>query len=163
MENINFICGKTREGNQITMDGFRVESFAVYSHVDGETFVDIYFRSGAHETVYACEGDCPESIPDSLTDCMKALKKNPNLLAKFYPVHLIGCDNASDSEYFFDGNAVEYYIIDDMRELPAVELHFVSGNQVTVWSGLDEDLYPGESVETMVDDCICRYFNEKEK
>ena len=49
-----------------------------------------------------------------------------------------------------------------MRELPAVELHFVSGNQVTVWSGLDEDLYPGESVETMVDDCICRYFNEKE-
>ena len=90
-------------------------------------------------------------------------KQNPNLLAKFYPVHLIGCDNVSDSEYFFDGNAVEYYIIDDMRELPAVELHFVSGNQVTVWSGLDEDLYPGESVETMVDDCICRYFDEKGK
>lgn len=162
MNNINFICGKTKDGDQITLDGFRVESFAVYTHVEGETFVDIYFKSGARETVYACEGDCPESIPDSLTDCMKALKKNPNLLAKLYPVHLIGCDNASDGEYFFDGNAVEYYIIDDMRELPAVELHFVSGNQVTVWSGLDEDLYPGESVETMVDDCICRYFNEKE-
>ena len=66
MGNIHFICGKTKDGNPITLDGFRVESFAVYSHVDGDTFVYIYFKSGSRVTVYAYEGDCPESIPDSL-------------------------------------------------------------------------------------------------
>ena len=30
MDNINFINGKTQEGEQITFDGFRVESYAVY-------------------------------------------------------------------------------------------------------------------------------------
>ena len=43
-----------------------------------------------------------------------------------------------------------------------VELHFASGHIFEVLSALDENLYPGESVETMVDDCICRYFSEEE-
>ena len=160
MENINFICGKTKNGDPITLDGFRVESFAIYTNVDGDTFVDVYFKSGARETVYAFEGDCPDSIPDSLTECMKALKKNPDLLAKRYPVNLIGCDNASDSEFFFDGNAVEYYITGREAEEDMVELHFASGNVIKVFNALDENLYPGESVETLVDDCICRYFED---
>ena len=163
MENINFICGKTKDDQTITLDGFRVESFAVYTHCEGDTLVDIYFKSGAHETVYAYEGNCLDSIPDAITRCLIELKKNPDLLTKRYPVNLIGCDNASGSEYFFDGNAVEYYIIDDMREFDAVELHFISGNHITVWSELDEDLYPGESVETLVDDCICRYYKDEEE
>ena len=78
-------------------------------------------------------------------------------------MNLIGCDNASDWEFFFDGNAVEYYIIDDLQELDTVELHFISGNSVTVRSDLDEDIYPGESVETLVDNCICRYLNNEDK
>lgn len=35
MENINFICGKTKDGNPITLDGFRGESFAVYTFLYG--------------------------------------------------------------------------------------------------------------------------------
>ena len=41
-----------------------------------------------------------------------------------------------------------------------VELHFASGNVIEVLSALDENLYPGECVETLVDDCICRYFDD---
>ena len=44
-----------------------------------------------------------------------------------------------------------------------VELHFASGNVIKVFNALDENLYPGESVETLVDGCICRYFKEKGK
>ena len=30
-----------------------------------------------------------------------------------------------------------------------------------MFNELDEDLYPGESVVTLVDKCICRYFDDK--
>ena len=44
-----------------------------------------------------------------------------------------------------------------------VELHFASGNVIEVLSALDENLCPGESVETLVDYCICRYFKDEEE
>jgi len=161
MENVNYIFGKTSDGKQIKLDGFRVESFAIYGNKDGETFVDIYFKSGAEVSLYAYD-DTLEDIPDNLADCMLALKENPEILTKPYPVNLIECDTVDWVKYFFDGNAVEYYITDPDSEDDLVELHFASGNVVEVHSELDEDLYPGESVETLVDDCICRYFKEKE-
>lgn len=43
-----------------------------------------------------------------------------------------------------------------------IKLHFLSGHVVEVFSELDEDLYPGESVDTLVDKCICRYFDDKD-
>ena len=66
-------------------------------------------------------------------------------------------------DYFFDGNAVEYYITDRDSEEDIVELHFASGNVIEVLSALDENLYPEECVETLVDDCICRYFQDEEE
>ena len=158
MNNINYISGKTTEGKQITLDGFKVESFAIYENKDGETFVDIYFKSGAEVSVYAYDDEV-DNIPDSLADCMLALKKNPEILTRPYPVNLIGCDTVEGIEFFFDGNAVEYYITGRDSEEDMVELHFTSGNVIDVLSELDENLYPGESVETLVDDCICRYFD----
>ena len=77
------------------------------------------------------------------------------------PVNLIGCDTVEGIDYFFDGNAVEYYITGSVSEEDMVELHFASGNVIEVLSALDENLYPGENVETLVDDCICRYLTDK--
>ena len=159
MENINFIFGKTKDGKPITLDGFRVESFMIYGNKDREEIVDIYFKSGEEVSVYVYT-DQGESIPDSLADCFLAAKKNPEILTRPYPVNLIGCDMVEGIEYFFDGNAVEYYITGRDSEEDMVELHFASGNVIKVLNALDENLYPGESVETLVDDCICRYFDD---
>ena len=162
MDNINFINGKTQEGEQITFDGFRVESYAVYEDEEDGLLVDLYFKSGSLATVYAYADEESESseIVDSLLECEMALKKNPELLVKNCPCELIGCDSLKNKEYFFDGNSVEYYTRDECADEDLVELHFASGHVVAVFNELDENLYPGESVETLVDDCICRYFKE---
>ena len=162
MDNINFINGKTLEGEQITFDGFRVESYAVYEDEEDGLLVDLYFKSGSLATVYAYADEESESseIVDSLLECEMALKKNPELLVKNCPCELIGCDSLKNKEYFFDGNSVEYYTRDECPDEDLVELHFASGHVVAVFNELDENLYPGESVETLVDDCICRYFKE---
>ena len=162
MENINYINGKTLEGEQITFDGFRVESYTIYDDEEEGLLVDLYFKSGSAVTVFAYADEESESseIVDSLLECEMALKKNPELLVRNYPCELIGCDSLKNKEYFFDGNSVEYYTHDECADEDLVELHFASGHVVAVFNELDEDLYPGESVETLVDDCICRYFNE---
>lgn len=162
MENVNYIFGKTTDRKPITLDGFRVESFMIYGNKDGDAIVDIYFKSGEEVSVHAFtdEGD---SIPDCLADCFLAQKKNPEILTRPYAVNIIGCDTVEGIEYFFDGNAVEYYITGRDSEEDMVELHFASGNVIEVLSALDENLYPGESVETLVDDCICRYFDDADK
>ena len=162
MDNINFINGKTLEGEQITFDGFRVESYAVYEDEEDGLLVDLYFKSGSLVTVYAYADEESESseIVDSLLECEMALKKNPELLVKNCPCELIGCDSLKNKEYFFDGNSVEYYTRDECADEDLVELHFASGHVVAVFNELDENLYPGESVETLVHDCICRYFDD---
>ena len=162
MDNINFINGKTLEGEQITFDGFRVESYAIYDDEEEGLLVDLYFKSGSSVTVFAYADEESESseIVDSLLECEMALKKNPELLVKNCPCELIGCDSLKNKEYFFDGNSVEYYTRDECADEDLVELHFASGHVVAVFNELDENLYPGESVETLVDDCICRYFKE---
>ena len=162
MENINYINGKTLEGEQITFDGFRVESYAIYDDEEEGLLVDLYFKSGSSVTVFAYADEESESseIVDSLLECEMALKKNPELLVKNCPCELIGCDSLKNKEYFFDGNSVEYYTRDECADEDLVELHFASGHVVAVFNELDENLFPGESVETLVDDCICRYFKE---
>ena len=163
MENVNYISGKTSDGQPIAMDGFRVESFAIYyDNAKGETLVDIYFKSGASETIYAFSDD-GSNIPEELTDCIAAAKKNPELLTKQFPIEFIGCDTSDYIEFFFDGNTVEYYTRDRSDDKDLVVLHFVSGNVVEVIDDLDEKLYPGECVETLVDDCICRYMKDDDK
>ena len=62
MENINFIYGKTPDGRNVTLDGFRVESYATYANDQGLGLVDIYFKSGQEVTVLA-EDEDGEFIP----------------------------------------------------------------------------------------------------
>jgi len=164
MENVNYITGKTLDGELITFDGFRVESYAIYHDEEEGLLVDFLFKSGGYVTVYAYADDDSESseIIDSLMDCEAALKKNPDLLEKHYPDERIGCNTPKNKEFFFYGNTVEYYTTDESVGEDLVELHFASGHVVEVCNQLDEDDYPGESVETLVDDCICRYFRDEE-
>ena len=140
MDNINFINGKTLEGEQITFDGFRVESYAVYEDEEDGLLVDLYFKSGSLVTVYAYADEESESseIVDSLLECEMALKKNPELLVKNCPCELIGCDSLKNKEYFFDGNSVEYYTRDECADEDLVELHFASGHVVAVFNVLDQ-------------------------
>ena len=161
MENINYIYGETPQGELITFDGFRVESYAIYEDEEEGTLVDLLFKSGSSVTVYAYVDEGCEII-DSLLDCEGALKKNPGILAKHYPVDLIGCDTPKNKEFFFDGNSVEYYTTENDGD-GLIKLHFLSGHVVEVFSELDEDLYPGESVDTLVDKCICRYYKDEEE
>ena len=163
MDNINFINGKTLKDERITFDGFRVESYAIYDDVEKGLLVDLYFKSGTLVTVYAYADEESESseIVDSLLECEMALKENPDLLTRNYPCEFIGCDSSKNKEYSFDGNSVEYYTRDECADEDLVELHFASGHVVAVFNELDENLYPGESVETLVDDCICRYLTDK--
>lgn len=161
MENVNYIYGKTLQGKLITFDGFRVESYAIYEDEEEGTLVDVLFKSGDSVTVYAHVDEGSEVI-DSLCDCWSALKKNSDLLAKRYPIGLIGCDSTKNKEFYFDGNSVEYYTRDEFDDEGLVELHFVSGHAVEVFNNLDEDLYPGENVVTLVDEYICRYFDEED-
>ena len=164
MENINYINGKTLEGEQITFDGFRVESYAIYDDEEEGLLVDLYFKSGSLVTVYAYADEESESseIVDSLMVCNDALRTNPDLLAKHFPAEFIGCNSSKNKEYNFDGNSVEYYTRDESADEDLVELHFASGHVVAVFNELDEDLYPGESVDTLVDGCICRYLTDKD-
>jgi hypothetical protein len=162
MENVNYIFGKTTDGKPMTLDGFRVESFMIYGNKAHQEIVDIFFKSGEEVEVFVFT-DQGESIPDSLADCMIAAKENPEILTRPYPVNLIGCDTIEGIPFFFDGNAVEYYTTGRNSDEDMVELHFASGHVFEVLSALDENLYPGESVETMVDDCICRYYKNEEE
>ena len=155
MENINYINGKTLKDERITFDGFRVESYAIYDDEEEGLLVDLYFKSGSSVTVFAYADEESESseIVDSLLECEMALKKNPALLVKNFPFELIICNSSKNKEYNFDGNSVEYYTHDECADEDLVELHFASGHVVAVFNELDE-------IETLVDDCICRYFKE---
>ena len=122
----------------------------IYGNNAGDTIVDIYFKSGEEVEVNAFtdEGD---SIPDGLADCFLAAKKNPEILTRPYPVNLICCYTVEGIEYFFDGNAVEYYITGSVSEEDMVELHFASGNDFTyeflgnVFKEL-ADIFPSEYI-----------------
>ena len=75
-------------------------------------------------------------------------------------INFINGKTLEGEQITFDGFKVEYYTRDESSDEDLVELHFASGHVVAVFNELDENLYPGESVETRVDDCICRYFKE---
>ena len=71
---------------------------------------------------------------------------------------MIECKAGHYSIYFEGGFPGLFH---DVYKGVLVKLHFASGNVIKVLNALDENLYPGQSVETLVDDCICRYFIEE--
>ena len=167
MENINFIYGKTPDGRNVTLDGFRVESYATYTNDKGEWCVDIYFKSGQEVTLLAedREGEFIP-IPDQLDYCWDP---DPEILAASQPRYSVMCRKIDNGSAFkFDPNSVEFYIIDanedeDDETDREVELHFASGRTVTVIKDTEMDDLDGESLEIVIDDCICRYFRDIEE
>jgi len=161
MKNINYIYGKTTDGKPITLDGFRVEAFTEYKNEEGDYCMDIYFKSGNSVSVYGESEDGCE-ISEDLDDCFYEVKRNPSLLLEPHPAEIIYCKTADGKRFSFDGNAVEFHVsFDDEDGKSYVELHFASGRVIVVLKDLDEDIYPGDNVVTLVDNCICRYLNDK--
>lgn len=167
MENINFIYGKTPDGRLVTLDGFRVESYASYSNDQGEWCVDIYFKSGQEVTLLAEdeEGDLIP-IPDQLDNCWDP---DPKCLMAANTTWVVMCRKIDNGSSFkFDPNSVEFYITnaeenDDDEADRDVELHFASGRTVTVRRDPEMDDLDGESLEIVIDDCICRYFKGEDE
>lgn len=166
MENINFIYGKTPDGRNVTLDGFRVESYATYSNEKGEWCVDIYFKSGQEVTLLAEDEEGEYfPIPDQLDACWNI---DPEIVAAPHPMFSVMCrikDNGS--AFMFDPNSVDFYITsadadEDDEAGRDVELHFASGRTVTVRRNPEMDDLDGESLEIVIDDCICRYFKDEE-
>lgn len=167
MENINFIYGKTPDGRNVTLDGFRVESYATYANVQGLGLVDIYFKSGQEVTVLAEDEDGEFiPIPDQLDACWNA---NPEIVAAPHPMFSVMCRRIDNGSAFkFNPNSVEFYITDangddDDEADRDVELHFASGRTVTVRRDPELDDLDGESLEIVIGDCICRYFKDDDE
>ena len=158
-KNINYIYGKTTDGDKITLDGFRVESFEPFINDEGDDCVMLCFKSGKEIAAFQLDdelGDLMEQLCDYfLSDYLIApLNHHPKCIA---------CNKPNGDDISFDGLAIEFYVSYKNAEGDdVVDLHFVSGRTVTVLDDLDEDIYPGESVTTLVDDCFCRYFNDDE-
>lgn len=154
MENINYIYGKTTDGHNITLDGFRVESFETFINEKGDDCVRLYFKSGKEISVLQED--------DELGDFMEQLCEFFNTdfhvePFKHHPESII-CNKPNGDDFSFDGLAIEYHVSYKNAEgNDVVDLHFVSGRTVTVLMDLDENIYPGENVITLVDQCICRY------
>ncbi len=157
MENINYMCGETADGRKITLDGFRVESSTWSEDDDGNKCKDLIFRSGQEIRVLSVsfEGD----FDAQLFDCLMSYR-NTN-----YANHpMIWATREDGKEIVFDGTAVEFYTVFEYSNgVELVELHFASGRTIVVFDEVDQDTYPGECVQTLVDDCICRYFKDDDE
>lgn len=161
MENINFIIGTTTDGHDITLDGFRVESFEEFKNDRGDDCVRLYFKSGKEISVFA-ENDEGDSMLEQLSEFFIKDIDLPPL--KFHHPEAILCNKPNGDDFSFDGLAIEFHVsYENADGDDVVELHFVSGRTVTVLVDLDQNLYPGEDVITLVDDCICRYFKEEDE
>ena len=75
-------------------------------------------------------------------------------------INLICGKSSNGKSITLDGVKLESFAVSTI-EKDMVELHFASGIVIEVLNKLDEKLYPGENVVTLVDDCICRYFKDK--
>lgn len=166
MENINFIFGKTPDGRNVTLDGFRVESYSTYLNDKGEGCVDIYFKSGQEVTLLAEDEDGEFiPIPAQLDACWIA---DPEIVTALHPRFDVMCRKLDNGSAFkFDPNSIEFYMTgadadEDDEADRDVELHFTSGRAVTVRRDPEMDDLDGESLEIVIDDCICRYFKDEE-
>lgn len=73
--------------------------------------------------------------------------------------HVIMGITINDRPIAFDGFAIESYIqYQDEDGTNCVELNFESGKTICVYSEVDKVIYPEESIETLVDDCLCKRY-----
>ena len=161
MENINFIYGKTTDGHNITLDGFRVESFETFENDKGDDCVRLFVKTGKEITVFG-EDDERGDFLESLTDFFNADFEYSDKALLHHPESIL-CETPDGDDFMFDGTAVEFYIeYEDADGVSLIDLHFVSGRKVTVLEDVNQDFYPGENVPTLVDQCFCRYFKNDE-
>ena len=84
---------------------------------------------------------------------------------KVYPfIHAEQCDEGSEDykKVVFDAREVESYSFapcnDDDIEDDAVTVCFKSGKEITLYLGLDQELYPGDDLITRIDMVLYSHF-----
>ena len=147
---IYIIYGKTIDGRDIALDGYKVESFANY-HCDRQGIMEIVFRSG--QTARMAEDD---DLQSKLVESMQVDKKtidapNPHSLVDYY--------TTGGFWGLFDGNATECIISHKCDGKEYLELHFDSGKTLTVFADSLEGSgdVTEEEISNLVDDYIYRH------
>ena len=144
------IYGKTIDGRDIALDGYKVESFAFYT-CNNDEILEIVFNSGQKVRVLS-DLDAVETIEAQLVSSMQVDKStipapNPDCLVRYV--------RTDGYEGLFDCNAIEFLITYNLFGVEYVEVHFSSGTTFTVFaSELDRD---GNSIDNLVDDYISRH------
>lgn len=154
----NIIYGKTTDGRDIALDGYRVESFTSLSNSsDGGEIIEVVFKSGKSIQVISVEDDKGDSLWCDLVSISRI-----RIPAPMPSVNLTDFTSIDGSEGLFDCNAVEFLISWKSRgyllqeEVEYVELHFASGRTITAFP---ETLQPTDDGygDNVVLDFINRY------
>jgi hypothetical protein len=97
------------------------------------------------------------------------LNADPEIIeAPHHAVCILCRKKDNGSAFMFNANTVEFYITGEEDEEDDetdrdVELHFASGRTVIVRRDPEMDDLDGESLEIVIDDCICRYFKDEDE
>jgi hypothetical protein len=160
----NIIYGKTTDGRDITLDGYRVESFTHIGETSVGEIVEVVFKSGQTIRVVSVEDDKGDSLWSGLVYVSQLKIPAPS------PSTALTDFTKIDGSYgLFDRNAVEFLISwkmrgpNDSEYIEHVELHFASGKSFTVFAnsielGGDYSCFS----ENVVDDFIFMYEKSKQ-
>lgn len=162
----NIIYGKTVDGRDIALDGFRVESFTSLRQTSTEVIVEVVFKSGQTIQVLSVEDEKGDSLWSNLVYVSSWLKPPiPTPQAR-----LTDFTKVDGSYGLFDSKTVEFLISwgnktwiggpsDPQIDGPEyVELHFASGKTFTIIADSLEEKQDLRSdlLDNVVEDFIYR-------
>jgi uncharacterized iron-regulated protein len=158
----NIIYGKTTDGRDFTLDGYRIESFTSLGNTSVGEIVEVVFKSGQTLRVISVDDNKGCSLWSDLVYASQLKNPLPTPSATLTDFTKI------DGSYgFFDCNAVEFLISwksNSKDKEGLVELHFASGKTFTVFAdSLDTGgEYQLQLVDNVVVDYIIRHNREQE-
>lgn len=139
MKNYFFkITGKTIDGHDVTLDGYKVVAHASY-YCDNREIKEVFFNSG--QMVSMIEDD------DLQSKFVESMQVDKSTIEKPSQSNLVDYETINGHYGLFDSNAVEFLIIHKNNGKEYVELHFLSGTSFTVLADL-----LGTGVDIKIDD-----------
>lgn len=141
----NFISGKTIDGRNIIMDGYRIESFLDLGlDSSSDDIIEVTFKSG--QTVQVLSNPDEEDY-DLWGKLIETLRHNTPALD---PRRNFERFNPTTSFGWFDPSSVEFLVFWESDKITLVELHFASGKTISILADEleleNECYYPVENV-----------------
>ena len=141
----NFISGKTIDGRNIIMDGYRIESFLNLGQYSSSVEnIEVTFKSGQTVQVISNPDEEDYGLWGKL---IEALRHNTPALD---PRRNFEQFNPTNSFGWFDPSSVEFLVFWESDKITLVELHFASGKTISILADEleleDECYYPAENV-----------------